>query len=201
MDDRVALFACAARGGRRVGDDMDFPHRHHIGGRRLIITLSVRTGFRTEFVDTILGANAHATVYSSVYVDENGQTARSIPNYDDWAERLLALPDVIRAAPLVRGQVMASRNGSNAGVEVYGIAKDDLMTIPACRGPPPMKVGAMWRGSRRASPSGRAWHANWASWWGTASNLSRLTAPKPRSGTSPRVSAFEVVYIFTAGAI
>uniref|UniRef100_UPI003F6BA18D ABC transporter permease n=1 Tax=Celeribacter marinus TaxID=1397108 RepID=UPI003F6BA18D len=96
----------------------------------LIITLSVRTGFRTEFVDTILGANAHATVYSSVYVDENGGTNRSIADYNGWAEKLLALPDVVRAAPLVRGQVMASYSGSNAGIEVYGIAQNDLMTIP-----------------------------------------------------------------------
>ena len=29
----------------------------------LIIVLAVRSGFRTEFVDTILGANAHVTVY------------------------------------------------------------------------------------------------------------------------------------------
>jgi lipoprotein-releasing system permease protein len=30
----------------------------------LIATLAVRSGFRAEFVDTILGANAHVTVYS-----------------------------------------------------------------------------------------------------------------------------------------
>ena len=29
----------------------------------LIATLAVRSGFRSEFVDTILGANAHVTVY------------------------------------------------------------------------------------------------------------------------------------------
>ena len=33
----------------------------------LIITLSVRSGFRAEFVDTILGANAHVTLYSANY--------------------------------------------------------------------------------------------------------------------------------------
>ena len=29
----------------------------------LVIVLAVRSGFRTEFVDTILGANAHVTVF------------------------------------------------------------------------------------------------------------------------------------------
>ena len=39
----------------------------------LIITLAVRAGFRAEFVDTILGANAHVSVYSQGYQTETGQ--------------------------------------------------------------------------------------------------------------------------------
>ncbi len=38
----------------------------------LIATLAVRAGFRAEFVDTILGANAHVTVYSAGHADEKG---------------------------------------------------------------------------------------------------------------------------------
>ena len=34
-----------------------------LGVMALIATLAVRAGFRAEFVDTILGANAHTTVY------------------------------------------------------------------------------------------------------------------------------------------
>ena len=44
----------------------------------LIITLAVRAGFRAEFVDTILGANAHVTVYSTPYQTETGATTRVI---------------------------------------------------------------------------------------------------------------------------
>ena len=40
----------------------------------LIATLAVRSGFRAEFVDTILGANAHVTVYNMAAVDDNGVT-------------------------------------------------------------------------------------------------------------------------------
>jgi len=54
----------------------------------LIATLSVRSGFRAEFVDTILGANAHATVYQGATVNENGQMDRSISEYDTIAARL-----------------------------------------------------------------------------------------------------------------
>ena len=38
----------------------------------LIATLAVRAGFRAEFVDTILGANAHVTVYSTAVGDRDG---------------------------------------------------------------------------------------------------------------------------------
>ena len=43
----------------------------------LIATLAVRSGFRAEFVDTILGANAHVTVYEMGVVQPNGSWAES----------------------------------------------------------------------------------------------------------------------------
>ena len=54
----------------------------------LIATLAVRSGFRTEFVDTILGANAHVTVYNSAVVTERGQLDRTIKNFDELAATL-----------------------------------------------------------------------------------------------------------------
>ena len=95
----------------------------------LIATLAVRAGFRAEFVDTILGANAHVTVYHSAEVRENGQLDRTIQDYDAFAERLRAVQGVTRAAPLVKGQVMASAGGRNAGIEVFGITEENMMTI------------------------------------------------------------------------
>ena len=59
----------------------------------LIATLSVRAGFRAEFVDTILGANAHVTVYQRTEVDEYGRRSRVIEGYEDMAERLRAVLD------------------------------------------------------------------------------------------------------------
>ncbi|MEO1397465.1 MAG: ABC transporter permease, partial [Pseudomonadota bacterium] len=96
----------------------------------LIATLAVRTGFRAEFVDTILGANAHVTVYQSVTVTETGQTSRVIDDYMQMAERVREVPGVTRVAPLVKGQVMATFKGRNAGAEVFGISGPDLRTIP-----------------------------------------------------------------------
>jgi hypothetical protein len=101
----------------------------------LIATLSVRSGFRAEFVDTILGANAHVTLYSSVHVDEGGRTSRVIEDYEEMAERLAQVRGVTRVAPLIRGQVMASSDGRNTGIEVFGIHYEDLLTIPRVADP------------------------------------------------------------------
>ncbi|NIY78190.1 lipoprotein-releasing ABC transporter permease subunit [Celeribacter sp. HF31] len=164
----------------------------------LIITLAVRTGFRAEFVDTILGSNAHVTVYSSIYVTEDGTTSRALTDYDGWAEKLRAVPGVTRAAPLVRGQVMVSSRGTNAGVEVYGISPEDLMTIPRVAIEPDQHWGDVTRFSEGiAIGSGVARDLGV-----TVGDRIKLISPdgaKTAFGTSPRVSSFEVVYVFSAG--
>ena len=152
----------------------------------LIITLAVRSGFRDEFVDTILGANAHVTVYSQSYQDENGQITRVIRDFDALAERIAAIPGVTRAAPLVKGQVMATANGNNTGVEVFGIRAADLMSIPRIVAPQE-SMGEIERfGDGIAMGSGVAR----ALGMGVGDRV-RLISPngvKTPFGTSPRVS-------------
>ena len=96
----------------------------------LIATLAVRSGFRTEFVGTILGANAHVTVYQGAQATETGQLDRTISDYDAMAARLAEVPGVLRASPLVKAQVLAANRGRNAGVEVFGIAPEALAGMP-----------------------------------------------------------------------
>ena len=51
----------------------------------LIATLSVRSGFRAEFVDTILGANAHATLYTAGEAHPvTGRIDRTIKTMTRW---------------------------------------------------------------------------------------------------------------------
>jgi len=141
----------------------------------LIITLAVRSGFRYEFVDTILGANAHITVYDEGRASESGTFARVISDYDEKAVRLASAPGVVRAAPLVKGQVMATGRGRNAGVEVFGMREADCIAI-----------GSGVARELGVGPGDRI----------------RLISPngtKTAFGTSPRVVAFEVVYVFRVG--
>ncbi|RMD88745.1 MAG: lipoprotein-releasing ABC transporter permease subunit [Alphaproteobacteria bacterium] len=164
----------------------------------LIATLSVRAGFRAEFVDTILGANAHVTVYSELRVDESGRTTRGIDEYDALAARLAEVEGVTRTAPLIRGQVMANLRSRNTGVEVFGIRLDDLRGIPRVAGPEAEAEGDLSRfdeGIAIGSGVARELGAR-------VGDRIRLISPngvRTPLGTSPRVKAYEVVYIFTAG--
>jgi len=163
----------------------------------LIATLSVRSGFRAEFVDTVLGSNAHATVYYTATATPTGQMSRTIEDYTELAARLAAVPGVTSAAPLVKGQVMGSNDGRNAGVEVFGIAYEDLLRIP--------RIAA----SARARGDITRFNAGIAIGEGVARELAagvgdRIQVISPEGartafGTSPRVNVYEVVYIFSAG--
>ncbi|WP_172292929.1 lipoprotein-releasing ABC transporter permease subunit [Pseudoruegeria sp. HB172150] len=163
----------------------------------LIATLAVRSGFRAEFVDTILGANAHVTVYSSTYVTDTGQTLRTFTDYDEIADRLAAVPGVTRAAPLVKGQVLANLRDSNAGIEVFGIQKDDLLSLPRIA-----EAEEAWGDINRLE-EGVAIGSGVARELGaTIGDRIKIINPngvRSVMGTSPRVNAYEVVYIFTAG--
>ena len=163
----------------------------------LIATLAVRSGFRAEFVGTILGANAHVTVYNLGEVQLNGRVDRSIKDFDQMAAAVAEVDGVTRVAPLIRGQVLANRAQENAGVEVYGITLENLKTIPRVAG------------SEQASGDIERFDEGIAIGIGVANALGvsagdsiRLINPtgvRTALGTSPRVVAYEVVYVFAAG--
>ena len=163
----------------------------------LIATLAVRSGFRYEFVDTVLGSNAHATIYTTLRVTETGQTTRAMEDYEDRAARIAALPFVTRAAPLVRGQVMATLRSRNAGVEVFGIAEADLRSIPRIANPE-QEYGSLDRFAEGVSiGAGVAQVLN-----ATVGDRIKLISPdgvRTAFGTSPRVKTYEVVHIFSVG--
>ncbi|MYK32052.1 MAG: lipoprotein-releasing ABC transporter permease subunit [Boseongicola sp. SB0670_bin_30] len=163
----------------------------------LIITLAVRSGFRDEFVSTILGANAHVTVYSRSYVSESGNITDVIPDYAEWAERLGTVEGVTRVAPLIRGQVMVVHRGKTSGMDVFGIARQDLERIPRIANPEG-SLGAiedLGRGVAIGREAARSLGV-------TVGDVVRLINPegvKSPFGTSPRVNEYEVVYIFSSG--
>ncbi|UYV36110.1 lipoprotein-releasing ABC transporter permease subunit [Rhodobacteraceae bacterium D3-12] len=164
----------------------------------LIATLSVRAGFRSELVETILGANAHVTIYNSAEVDPVTQRSdRTIKDYEAMAERVRAVPGVTRAAPLIKGQVMANARNRNAGIEVFGISEENLKTIPRVADPQDAlgEIDRFAQGVAIGSGVARELGVS----VGDRIKVISPNGVKTAFGTSPRVKAYEVVYIFTAG--
>ncbi len=163
----------------------------------LIITLAVRSGFRDEFVSTILGANAHVTVYSAAYRTETDGVSRVIPDYSLWAERLGTVDGVTRVAPLVKGQVMAVYRDENTGLEVFGITKENLSSIPRIADPKTAQ------GSLENFDRGVALGREAARSLGvTIGDVVRLINPngiRSPLGVSPRINEYEVTFIFNSG--
>lgn len=163
----------------------------------LIATLAVRSGFRTEIVDTVLGANAHVTVYRLPQTTGQNQVDRSIQNYEQLADILRSADGVKRAAPLIKGQVMANANSTNAGVEVFGISPNNLMDLRRIVDPETVigRVDDFANGVAIGSGVARALGV------GVGDQI-KLISPdgvKTAFGTSPRVKSFPVSFIFSAG--
>ena len=163
----------------------------------LIATLAVRSGFRTEFVGTILGANAHASVYSSPYIAAEGFSVNGFADYEIARDRIAALDGVVRVAPVVKGQVMANANGQNTGVQVFGETLADLKTLPLVANPKDAF------GSIEDYNSGVAIGSGIARKLGLrVGDVITLISPdgvKTAFGTSPRISSYDVVYVFEVG--
>jgi lipoprotein-releasing system permease protein len=163
----------------------------------LIATLAVRSGFRSEFVGTILGANAHVTIYNQGEVTDRGSIDRTIRDFDEMTARIRDVPGVVRAAPLVKGQVMAAMRKRNTGVEVFGIRPEDLKTLPGVAQSEDAVGDIDNFGAGIAIGSGVARQLGV-----TVGDRIKLISPngvKTAFGTSLRVNAYDVVYIFTAG--
>ena len=173
----------------------------------LIATLAVRSGFRSEFVGTILGANSHATVTSTGEVDPLGNLHTEIEDYAAMADRVRAVPGVTHVAPVVRGgMVLLSLRGNNWGAQVTGIDRADLESLPGISA----AAADMGFGDSDLSRFGDSGaDAGIAIGSGVAQAIGarvgdrvKLTSPsgvKTAMGQSPRTSVYEVVHVFSAG--
>jgi lipoprotein-releasing system permease protein len=91
-----------------------------LGVATLIIVMSVMNGFRHELLARILGLQGHIIV--------QGET-RTLSDFDSIAARVRGVPGVVRVAPIVDGQALASGGGSSPGVVVRGIRARDLASL------------------------------------------------------------------------
>lgn len=93
-----------------------------LGVMTLIIVMAVMNGFREELLSRIIGFNGHLIV--------QGYAGR-LSDYDEITERVRALPSVVRAAPVIEGQVLASAHNRSDGAFVRALKPEDLASLDA----------------------------------------------------------------------
>jgi lipoprotein-releasing system permease protein len=84
----------------------------------LIIVMSVMNGFRAELLGKILGFNGHVFVTGGVL---DG------PERDAAAQRIVKVPGVVQAAPVIEAQAIAMGPNQITGAIVRGLSPKDLM--------------------------------------------------------------------------
>jgi lipoprotein-releasing system permease protein len=91
----------------------------------LIIVMSVMNGFRAELLSRILGFQGHVFVTGGVL---DG------PERDLAAARILKVPGVVQAAPIIEAQAIAIGPSQITGAIVRGIGPQDLKQTPLVAG-------------------------------------------------------------------
>ncbi|MCX7341567.1 MAG: lipoprotein-releasing ABC transporter permease subunit [Hyphomicrobiales bacterium] len=160
-----------------------------LGVATLIIVLSVMNGFRKELLDKIVGVNGHIFLTP---------IERPLDDYREVADKLMAVPGVKLAIPMVEGQALASSQYGNSGVLVRGMREADIKRISFIAGN--IKQGTL---------DGFDAAAGIAIGERLAQTLSiragdTLTVISPRGaatpfGTMPRIKAYPVVAVFEIG--
>jgi lipoprotein-releasing system permease protein len=92
-----------------------------LGVATLIIVMSVMNGFRQEIMSKILGVQGHIMIEGA---------SGSIDQWDTMAASFARIPGVVRATPLVQGQVLATATAGATGAVVRGLRSSDLQTMP-----------------------------------------------------------------------
>jgi lipoprotein-releasing system permease protein len=160
-----------------------------LGVATLIIVMSVMNGFRVELLKSILGLSGHVTIQSQI---------GAMTDYDAVTKRIRAVPGVVRAAPVVDGQVMASQNDQSAGVIVRGIRRDDLakLTVVAEK----LRAGSLpWFDGDDAVIVGSGLAAKLGVRVGGEISLIAPKGNVTPFGTTPRVKTYHVISLFRVG--
>ena len=169
-----------------------------LGVATLIVVQAVMIGFREEFTDRILGSNAHLTVYNQSYQTETGAISRAILDAPDLVDRIRVVPGVTHVAPMIRGQVMASANGRNTGIDLRGQSLEDISTLPLISNP------EYRQGQLADLPNGIALGKGVAQELnvGIGDVVSIISPDGVQTAfgvTMPRINDYEVVFIFGVG--
>ena len=163
----------------------------------LIATLAVRTGLREETLRVILGGTAHLEIRYAEQVQDNGQRDRLIRDYGTVVDQISEVPGVTLAVPVVSARLIASNRQNNAPVELYGLTPTDLARFPSIAQAERSEGDINRLSEGIALGEGLAYALG--AGLGTRVRIISPNGARTAFGTSPRVSAYDVVYIFRSG--
>jgi lipoprotein-releasing system permease protein len=161
-----------------------------LGVATLIIVMAVMNGFRIELLGRILGLNGHATILP---------IERAMEDYAQLTDRVLKVPGVTRAMPLIEGIAFATANGQPGfGAQIRAFRQSDFTALPYIANGLRSGDLADFHGPDVAV-IGRRMAANLS--LGIGDRITLITAKGTQTpfGTAPRVVAFEVVGIVEVG--
>jgi len=160
-----------------------------LGVATLIIVMSVMNGFRVELMGKILGLNGHMMVRG---MGEN------LANYDAFVDELSIIDGVVRVAPMVEGQAMASSQFNGSGVLVRGMREKDMLAIPEIANN--LQAGTLrgFDSSGGVAIGKRLAQSLYLKLGDTVTLLSPRGAVTP-FGMAPRVRSYPITAIFEVG--
>jgi len=155
-----------------------------LGVAALIVVMSVMNGLRHDLVGRVIGLNGHVIVQGA---------AHRLTDHEALAERLRRVPGVVRVAPVVDGQVMASSVHNAAPAMVRGMPAEELARKRLVADPAALAADEdmVVVGDRLAARLGL----------GAGDKVTLITpsAGDPRHNLAPRMRAFSVAGTFSVG--
>ena len=91
----------------------------------LIVIMSVMAGFRSTLLNALLGGQGH------VFVQVQDYPAGDV---DDLTNRIIELPNIKNASPIIEQQVLATSDRARTGAVVRGVREADLDKLPYLEG-------------------------------------------------------------------
>lgn len=159
----------------------------------LVSTISVRNGFKEQFLKTVLGSSPHITLYATGI--DNSRT--DLYEYNEVIQVLQSIPSINGIWPVIQEKVMVSSDDSNSGAEIIGIDQSNLEKIPLMLNPE-KEIGELdLQGGKIAIGYGLASSLNVG-----VGDYITLISPNgivTPFGRTPLIEDFEVSYIFQVG--
>jgi len=173
-----------------------------LGVATLIVVMSIFNGFHNELLNRVLGFSGHASIYQP--------DLTPIEDYDAMKGRLMAVPGITSAVPIVEGQVMVSSIKNASGALIRGVSEADIEKLPSLNNsslqtalgqPGVMDAVPSWMGFDKAGGIAIGERMAWKHQVGLGGTITLIAPNGPETviGSTPRIRDYQVVAIFKMG--